>query len=73
MGSQFSFGIPAMTLIRKENACIITETDLTPEAELLLKQTSKNLSKHNAFFLQLQYFSLGAATILLEGRLDLMI
>lgn len=62
-----------MTLIRKENACIITETDLTPEAELLLKQTSKNLSKNNAFFPQLQYFSLGAATILLEGRLDLMI
>lgn len=73
MGSQFSFGTPAMTLIRKENACIITETDLTPEAELLLKQTSKNLSKNNAFFPQLQYFSLGAATILLEGRLDLMI
>jgi len=62
-----------MTLIRKENACIITERDLTPEAELFLKQTSKNLSKNNAFFPQLQYFSLGAATILLEGRLDLMI
>lgn len=42
MGSQISFGIPVMTLIKRENVYSVTETGLTLGAKLCPKQKKPN-------------------------------
>lgn len=68
MGSQISFGIPVMTLIKRENVCSVKERGLTLGAKLCPKQTNKKIFQIKHGFLPPATDTIPCNTVFLPNR-----